>query len=137
MRGPNTTATNRARRLRRSDNDAEAKLCSQLRDRRLSGHKFVRQVPIGAYFADFACCGCMLVLEVDGSQHADSKRDQVRDAFVVSQGWSVLRVWNIDVLKDGNAVLETILAAVEGRLDRNVSAVDLRFISAAGNGEVP
>jgi len=136
MRGPNTTATNRARRLRRSDNDAETKLWSQLRDRRLSGHKFVRQVPIGPYFADFACRGCMLVLEVDGSQHAESTRDRRRDTFMVSQGWSVLRVWNIDVLKDGNAVLETILAAVEGRLDRNVSTADLRFISAAGNGEV-
>ena len=135
MRGPETTTTERARRLRRSDNDAEAKLWSQLRDRRLGGHKFVRQVPIGPYFADFACRDCMLVVEVDGSQHAENERDRTRDAFMVAQGWSVLRVWNVDVLKEGNAVLDTILAAVEGRLDREVMAVDLRFVGATGYGE--
>ncbi len=46
-----------------------------------------------------------------------------------------MRMWNIDVLKEGDAMLETILAAVEGRLDRNISAADLRFIGAAGYGE--
>jgi very-short-patch-repair endonuclease len=71
LRGPDTIKTDRARRLRRTDNDAETKLWSQLRDRRLGGHKFVRQVPIGNYFADFACRDCMLVVEVDGSQHAE------------------------------------------------------------------
>jgi very-short-patch-repair endonuclease len=135
MRGPDITTTERARRLRRSDNDAEAKLWSQLRDRRLGGQKFVRQVPIGIYFADFACRDCMLVVEVDGSQHAQNDRDRARDAFMVSRGWSVLRIWNVDVLKECDAVLDTILAAVEGRLDRKVLAVDLRFIGAAGYGE--
>jgi very-short-patch-repair endonuclease len=61
--------------------------------------------------------------------------DRLRDAFMVHRGWSVLRVWNVDVLKDCDAVLDTILAAVEGRLDGNVSAVDLRFIGTAGYGE--
>jgi very-short-patch-repair endonuclease len=135
LRGPDTIKTDRARRLRRTDNDAEAKLWSQLRDRRLSGHKLVRQVPIGPYFADFACRDCMLVVEVDGSQHAENDWDRARDAFMVAQGWSVLRVWNVDVLKESSAVLDTILAAIEGRLDRTVSAVDLRFVGAAGYGE--
>jgi len=134
LRGPDITKTDRARRLRRIDNDAEAKLWSQLRDRRLSGHKFVRQVPIGNYFADFACRDCMLVVEVDGSQHAESNRDRARDAFMVGQGWSVLRVWNVDVLKEHSAVLDTILAAIEGRLDREVTAFDLRFVGATGYG---
>ena len=135
MRGPDTVKTDRARRLRHTDNDAEAKLWSQLRDRRLSGHKFVRQVPIGNYFADFACRDSMLVVEVDGSQHAESDWDRARDLFMVSEGWSVLRVWNVDVLKERSAVLDTILAAVDGRLDRNVRAADLQFIGAAGYGE--
>jgi very-short-patch-repair endonuclease len=135
MRGPETMTTERARRLRRADNDAETKLWSQLRDRRLNGHKFVRQVPIGPYVADFACRDCMLVVEVDGSQHAQDDRDRARDAFMVAQGWSVLRVWNVDVLKESSAVLDTILAAMEGRLDREVVASDLRFVGAAGYGE--
>ncbi|PDT05485.1 DUF559 domain-containing protein, partial [Rhizobium sp. M1] len=55
MRGPKPKTTARARSLRQSDNDAEGKLWNELRDRRLNGHKFVRQLPIGPYFADFAC----------------------------------------------------------------------------------
>jgi very-short-patch-repair endonuclease len=134
MRGPDVRTTARARRLRRTDNDAESKLWLELRDRRLGGYKFVRQLPIGPYFADFACRGCLLVVEIDGSQHAQNRRDQVRDNFMVSEGWSVLRIWNVDVLKECEQVLETILAAIEGRLEREVSAFDLRFVSAADYG---
>ena len=106
-----------------------------LRDRRLNGHKFVRQFPIGSYFADFACRECQLVVEVDGSQHARNKYDQARDQFMVSNDWSVLRFWNVDVLKERDAVLETILAAIEQRLDRHIQTNDLRFIAAKGYGE--
>ncbi|RVL14378.1 endonuclease domain-containing protein, partial [Sinorhizobium meliloti] len=69
MRGANERKTERARGLRQSDNDAEALLWSELRDRRLNGFKFVRQVAVGPYFADFACRDERLVVEVDGSQH--------------------------------------------------------------------
>ncbi len=50
-----TTTTKRARSLRQSENDAEERLWIELRNRRLHGIKFVRQLPIGPYFADFAC----------------------------------------------------------------------------------
>ncbi|MBZ9740266.1 MULTISPECIES: endonuclease domain-containing protein [unclassified Mesorhizobium] len=135
MRGPEITTTKRARRLRQSDNDAEGALWLELRDRRLNGYKFVRQFPIGSYFADFACRECQLVIEVDGSQHAGNKYDQTRDRFIVSHRWSMLRFWNVDVLKDREAVLETILAAIEQRLDRNIDTHELRFIAAEGYGE--
>ncbi|AZO22130.1 MAG: DUF559 domain-containing protein [Mesorhizobium sp.] len=135
MRGPVIETTKRARRLRQSDNDAEGALWHELRDRRLNGYKFVRQFPIGRYFADFACRECQLVVEVDGSQHIANKHDQIRDRFMVSAGWSVLRFWNVDVLKDREAVLQTILAAVEQRLGRHIDTHDLRFIAAEGYGE--
>ncbi|MBZ9699482.1 MULTISPECIES: endonuclease domain-containing protein [unclassified Mesorhizobium] len=135
MRGPLIETTKRARRLRQSDNDAEDALWMELRDRRLNGYKFVRQFPIGSYFADFACRECQLVVEVDGSQHADNKYDRVRDQFMVSNDWSVLRFWNAEVLKERDAVLETILAAIERRLDRHIETNNLRFIAAKGYGE--
>lgn len=134
MRGPAMETTKRARRLRQSDNDAEAALWLELRDRRLNGYKFVRQFPTGRYFADFACRQGPLVVEIDGCQHADRKSDQTRDRFMVSNGWSVLRFWNFDVLKSQEEVLETILAAVEGRLDRSIETHELRFIAAQGYG---
>ncbi|RWM30905.1 endonuclease domain-containing protein [Mesorhizobium sp.] len=136
MRGPVVETTKRARRLRQSDNDAETALWMELRDRRLNGYKFVRQFPIGSYFADFVCRECQLVVEVDGSQHVDSEYDRVRDHFMVSSGWSVLRFWNVDVLKDREAVLETILAAIEQRLQRHIDTHDLRFIAAEDYGEI-
>jgi very-short-patch-repair endonuclease len=135
MRGPESATTTRARRLRQSDNDAENALWLELRDRRLNGHKFVRQLSIGSYFADFACRECHLVVEIDGSQHARNEYDHVRDRFLVSDGWSVLRMWNVDVFKDREAVLDTILAAIEGRLDRNIETHELRFVAAHGYGE--
>ena len=55
MRGPQTARTNRARSLRKADNDAEQALWSALKNRQLNGAKFTRQFPIGPYFADFAC----------------------------------------------------------------------------------
>jgi very-short-patch-repair endonuclease len=122
--------------LRQADNDAEGALWVELRDRRLNGHKFVRQLPIGAYFTDFACRELKLVIEVDGSQHAASSNDRLRDHFMVSEGWSVLRFWNIDVLREREAVLETILAALEFRLDCEIVASDLRFVASQEYREI-
>ena len=131
MRGPKPKTTARARSLRQSDNDAEGNLWNELRDRRLNGHKFVRQLPIGPYFADFACRELRLVVEIDGSQHADNPRDAIRDAFMTGNGWSVVRFWNVDVLRELPSVLDTILAVCDGRLTERVEATDLRFFPAA------
>jgi very-short-patch-repair endonuclease len=134
MRGGNTRRTGRARALRKVDNEAEERLWSELRSRRLNGHKFVRQLPIGPYFADFACREANLVVEVDGSQHAGSKRDIVRDEMMNANGWSVLRFWHADVLKDRGSVLETILAALHGDLTAKVIAPDVKFIPSKARG---
>ncbi|MET3580269.1 very-short-patch-repair endonuclease [Mesorhizobium robiniae] len=88
----------------------------------------MRQMPIGPYFADFACRSEKLVVELDGSQHADSSYDRRRDEFMRSEGFSVMRFWNLDVLKSRTNVCETILAALEGRLAEDVIASDLRFV---------
>ncbi|TNM61474.1 endonuclease domain-containing protein [Aliirhizobium smilacinae] len=130
MRGPQDNKTNRARSLRQSDNDAEAKLWNELRNRRLNGFKFVRQFPIGRYYADFACRENFLVVEVDGSQHADSDYDRRRDDFMTSQGWSVARFANTGVLTEMSSVLDTIVAILDGRLTESAEASDFRFAPA-------
>lgn len=123
-------ATARAKALRQGENKAEALLWLELKAKRLGGHHFVRQLPIGPYFADFACRKEKLVVEIDGSQHADSARDRRRDHYLRDHGWSTLRFWNTDILKQRRSVCETILAAVEGRLTNDVIAPDLRFVHA-------
>ena len=134
MRGPQEFRTARARSLRKVDNDAEKALWSDLKGRQLNGAKFTRQLPIGPYFADFACRESRLVVELDGSQHVDNDYDRRRDRFMVSQGWSVVRFWNMDALVERDAVVETILAALDGSLDP-VEASDLRFVAAANYRE--
>jgi len=60
--------------------------------------KFRRQEPIGPYICDFVCYPKRLVVEVDGVQHAESREDVARDAFLAAQGFRVVRVWNGDVM---------------------------------------
>ena len=130
MRGPDKQKTERARGLRKVENDAEEALWFELRARRLNGFKFVRQLPIGPYFADFACRQAGLVVEVDGSQHANSRHDARRDDYMTTNGWSVVRFWNGCVLQDRERVLETIVEIVENRLVQEVRSFDLTFVPA-------
>jgi very-short-patch-repair endonuclease len=108
--GVSSNQRSRARTMRAAPTDAELCLWRLLRDRRLNGVKFRRQVPLGPYIVDFLCVGVKLIVEADGSQHAESPRDKARDAYLASQGWKVLRFWNNEVLQNREGVLETILA---------------------------
>ncbi len=100
----------RARAMRGALTETEQRLWRLLRDRRLSGLKFRRQVPVGPYIVDFLCVGARLIVEADGSQHAENRRDQARDAYLAGEGWTVLRFWNHEVLQNRDGVLDTILA---------------------------
>ncbi len=102
----------RARALRRTETNAEHVLWQLLRNRQLDGHKFVRQLSVGPYFADFACRETGLIVELDGSQHIESTSDETRTAYLTAQGYSVLRFWNNDVLANAQGVAETILVAL-------------------------
>ena len=88
------------------------KLWFSVRDRRLAGFKFVRQKSIGPYVVDFLCRDRHLIVEVDGGQHAESESDQVRDAYLASEGYRVLRFWNSDVLGNIDGVPQNILASL-------------------------
>lgn len=103
----------RARDLRRDQTDTERKLWSRLRDRQVLGAKFRRQHPIGQYIVDFCCPANRLIIELDGSQHAErAAADETRTAFLLSRGYRVLRFWNHEVLKETDAVLEQIASAL-------------------------
>ncbi len=117
MRGAKIVKTQRARRLRRNATDAELRLWHRLRSRSILGFKFVRQEPIGPYIVDFACRERRLIVELDGSQHADSMRDVVRDRWLAEQGYHVLRFWNNDVMVNMEGVLETIAMVLNGEGD--------------------
>ena len=103
-----------ARRLRIDQTEAERRFWSRLRGRQLKGFKFRRQYSIGPFVADFFCLRAKLVIELDGSQHADqSNRDERRTDFIRDARYQVLRIWNYEVIVKIDAVLQRIADALE------------------------
>jgi len=100
-----------ARKMRKKLTDAELKLWNELRAHRLMDLAFRRQMPIAGYIVDFACPAKKLFVEVDGSQHADSPADLVRTAAIEALGWTMLRFWNDDILRDIDNVCSHIVIA--------------------------
>jgi very-short-patch-repair endonuclease len=100
----------RARWMRANPTEAEKRLWSMLRDRRLAALKFRRQQIIFSYIVDFVCFEHRLIIEADGSQHADNKDDARRDAFLRGQGFGLMRFWNNQVLAERDAVASAIFA---------------------------
>lgn len=115
MRGIRLHETFRSRELRKRQTAAEDILWRKLRSRRLGGYKFVRQLSIGPYFADFACREHRLIVEVDGATHSTDEEvayDLRRTEFLKNAGFAILRVTNDEVFDNIDGVCETILAAI-------------------------
>ena len=103
-----------ARTLRRNTTDAERILWRHLRDRRLGGFKFRRQLAIEPYIVDFACLESKLIVEADGGQHTDQeKSDAGRSEHLERMGYRVLRFWNHEILNDIESVLDRILGSLK------------------------
>jgi very-short-patch-repair endonuclease len=109
----------RARHLRRSATEWERLMWRALRGAKRQGFHFRRQAPIGSYFADFACHSAKIVVELDGSQHAEPSaiaHDTERTAFLESRGYRVLRFSNIDAISNLDSVFEYIIEQCKMRL---------------------
>jgi len=106
-----------AKAMRRALTDAELKFWNAVRAHRLEGLAFRRQMPIDGYIVDFACPEHRLIVEIDGSQHAERRAsyDRARSAKLSASGWTILRFWNDDVLHDLDGVCTHILRVL--RLD--------------------
>jgi very-short-patch-repair endonuclease len=101
-----------ARGLRRRQTDAERRIWARLRDRRLLGAKFARQVPTGPYIVDFCCREQKLIVELDGGRHAvHADHDAARTAFLQALGYRVLRFWDNEALSNTDGVLQRIADA--------------------------
>ena len=122
-----------AKSMRRTMTEAELKLWNELRAHRLMGMGFRRQVPIGPYIADFVCSAHSLIVEVDGSQHGlpeEAAKDQMRTTYLEGRGWTILRFWNDDVLRDIDGVCDHIvtvagLTAKDSADQRQAASIEL------------
>jgi len=67
------------------------------------------------FVVDFVCLETMLVVELDGGQHADRvDYDEMRTRMLELNGFRVLRFWNNEVLKDCEGVLAAMLLYLHG-----------------------
>lgn len=101
-----------ARKMRKQMTDAELKLWNEVRAHRLVGLGFRRQLPIAGYIVDFACPTHKLIAEIDGSQHGSAdvaEADALRTAKLQGLGWTILRFWNDDVVRDIDNVCQHIV----------------------------
>ena len=112
-----TNLTVRAKELRRNSTDAECLLWRHLKAKQVLGLKFRRQAQIGRYIAEFVCYEVGLIVEADGGQHIEKMRDdEERTRWLGSQGFTVLRFWNHEVLVNIEVVMDVVRVACLDRL---------------------
>jgi very-short-patch-repair endonuclease len=112
-RGGQRSLLDLAKRGRKKSTDAERKLWSILRSHRLQGWKLKRQEQLGDYIVDFVCFRARLIVEADGSQHAENEADVERTAWLEGERFRVIRFWNNDILLNPDGVATAILAALD------------------------
>jgi len=97
---------------------AETLLWRYIKAHGIDGLGFRRQVPMGAYVADFVCHSARLIIELDGDSHdfkSRQLRDRQRDEWFARQGYRVLRFKNNDVLGNLEGVVQTIQETARSR----------------------
>ena len=114
-----------AKSMRRKMTDAELKLWNELRAHRSMGLGFRRQFPFAGYIVDFACPEKRIVVELDGSQHADAanaESDAVRTKRLEQDGWTIVRFWSDDVVRAiDNVCQHIVVVAGQGGTAGDVS----------------
>ena len=107
----NELQRHRAKHLRRAMTRAEIILWRYLKAHHLDGLAFRRQAPMGQYVIDFVCHAARLVVELDGGTHdfdARQRHDAIRDAWLASRRYHMLRFTNEQVLSNLEGVLIVI-----------------------------
>jgi very-short-patch-repair endonuclease len=129
-----TRNTQTARRLRQRQTDAERLRWLRLRDRRVGGWKFRRQMPIDRFIVDFCCPDAKVVIEIDGGQHGErAEQDANRTTVLEAMGYIVVRFWNHDVIQNPEGVLEEIM----GTLNQLNPDPLTPTLSPSGRGSAP
>jgi very-short-patch-repair endonuclease len=104
-----------AKSQRRMASDYVLIVWQWLRDRQVLGQKFRREHPVPPYTVDFFCVELGLVIEIDGQPHLTPEgiaHDRVRDRFLKSQSYKILRIPGYEILRDSQSVRNRIVGFV-------------------------
>ncbi len=126
----------RAKYMRTNPTEAERRLWAMLRNKRFVDYKIKRQQIIAPYIVDFICFDARVIIEADGSQHADNRQDARRDVFLRAQGFEMLRLWNSEILANRDGISEAIWNALNPSSPLAGEARDLvrNELSRSGEG---
>ena len=100
--------------------DAERYLWNYIKNEQI-GVRFRRQHIIGEYIVDFICLKQKLIIEVDGGYHnnpTQQQKDRIRQNWLESMGYKVLRFNNNDIFHQ----IESVITIIK----QNIS-IDLPF----------
>ncbi len=131
-----------SRQLRSNQTNAEKLLWQKLRKRQL-GVRFQRQYIFdNKYIVDFYCAALKLVIEIDGGQHCDNRKDKFRNQEIINRGYKLLRFWNNDILENIEGCLSQITTLIpsspplniKGRQGRDYSYPELGINEDASTG---
>lgn len=112
--------TKYCRANRRKPTPAELHLKKELQRK---GIRFRSQRPIDYYIVDFLIFMKAIVIEVDGGYHftpEQIKKDQIRQKYIESKGFEVIRVTNEQVFKND---LEYMYKRIRTKPDINYKAM--------------
>ena len=105
-----------AKSQRRMASDYVLIVWQWVRDRQVLGQKFRREHPVPPYTLDFFCVELGLVIEIDGQPHLTPEgiaHERIRDRFLKSLGYKILRITGYEILRDSNAARDRIVGFVE------------------------
>ncbi len=83
--------------------------------------KFSRQKILGKYIADFYCAKANLIVELDGSEHYEDAgiiHDAKRTEYLEKYGIKVIRISNLDVMRNFESVCASIDCMVKQSLSQ-------------------
>lgn len=124
-----------AKNLRNNSTKPEQILWQYLRNSQLEGVKFRRQQPIGSYIVDFMAAQEKIIIELDGGQHNENlniQMDKIRDEYLATQGYTVIRFWNNDIYNNIEGVLLNIKNIIN-----NPTRKSKIFTLPQGEGNIP
>jgi very-short-patch-repair endonuclease len=119
-----------SRDLRKKRVLSEVLLWNNLKGRKMLGHQFARQKPIGRYIVDFYCPELRLVIEIDGESHRKRfQQDVQRQKDLEAMGLEVLRFADRKVKRD----ILNVLRGIDGWIEeKRKTSSDSRCKSAEG-----
>ncbi|MFI5384688.1 MAG: endonuclease domain-containing protein [Fimbriimonadales bacterium] len=86
-------------------------LRDRLQGERFDGLRFRFQFAIEGYIVDFVCLRARTIIELDGWSHDDTFREDLeRQHKLEEEGFVFLRFSNMEVIRDCDAVAESISA---------------------------